>query len=169
MAVETIGEAYSLGWRVTARCVHSREDGPSSKSSRQCTYRKELDMETLVCTRGRAFSTIASRKSIAMPAMRLAKHGRDGGSEQRGSAPLSAKFSATLPAAETNCRPSSLLDGREQPIAATRAHEGPQFGDLAPLAAFDGASARALDHVVVERKFHGHGRIIGIAFAPGFR
>jgi DNA-directed RNA polymerase subunit RPC12/RpoP len=55
MAVETIGEAFSLGWRVTVRCSHSREDGVHSKSSRECTYRKELDMETLVCTRGRAF------------------------------------------------------------------------------------------------------------------
>ncbi len=54
-SAETIGEAYSLGWRVTARCVHSREDGAHSKSSRTCIYRKELDMETLVCTRGRAF------------------------------------------------------------------------------------------------------------------
>ena len=49
------------------------------------------------------------------------------------------------------------------------AHKGPQFGDLAPLAAFDGASARALDHTVLEREFHGHGRIIGAAFAPSFR
>jgi hypothetical protein len=32
-----------------------RQDGAHSKSSRECTYRKELDMETLVCTRGRAF------------------------------------------------------------------------------------------------------------------
>jgi hypothetical protein len=46
-------------------------------------------------------------------------------------------------------------------IAATRTHEGPQFCDLAPLAAFDGASARALNHAVLERKF--------IAFTPGFR
>jgi hypothetical protein len=29
MAVETIGEAYSPGWPVTAHCVHSRGDGPS--------------------------------------------------------------------------------------------------------------------------------------------
>ena len=29
-----------------------------------------------------------------------------------------------LPARQTNCRPSSLLDGGEQPIAATRTHEG---------------------------------------------
>jgi hypothetical protein len=55
MAVETIGEAYSLGWRVTVRCVHGREDGAHSKSSRECINRKELDMETLVWTRGRAF------------------------------------------------------------------------------------------------------------------
>jgi hypothetical protein len=56
MAVETNGEPFSLGWRVTVRRSHSREDGAHSKSSRECTYRKELDMETLVCTRGRAFS-----------------------------------------------------------------------------------------------------------------
>jgi hypothetical protein len=63
MAVETIGEAFSLGWRVTVRCVRGREDGPSSKSSRECIYRRELDLETLVCTRGRAFplSSLGSR------------------------------------------------------------------------------------------------------------
>jgi hypothetical protein len=55
MPVETLGDAFSLGWRVTARCVRGREDGPSSKSSRECLYRRELDMETLVCTRGRGF------------------------------------------------------------------------------------------------------------------
>ncbi len=55
IAIETIGEAHSLGWRVVARCVYSRADGPNSKSSRECIYRKELDMETLVWTRGRAF------------------------------------------------------------------------------------------------------------------
>src|SRR5512135_2212956 len=64
---------------------------------------------------------------------------------------------------------SSLLNGREQPIPPTRTHEGPQFGGFAPLATFDGLSARALDHTVFERKVHGHGRIIGVAFAPGFR
>ena len=42
MGVETIGEAFSLGWRIVARCVRGREDGPSSKSSRECTYRREL-------------------------------------------------------------------------------------------------------------------------------
>ncbi len=53
MAVETLGEAFSLGWRVTARCALGRED--HRKSSRECTFREELDMATLVWTRGRDF------------------------------------------------------------------------------------------------------------------
>jgi len=55
MAIETLGEAFAQGWRVTARCASGRSDGPSAKSSRQCSYRRELDVETLVWTRGRAF------------------------------------------------------------------------------------------------------------------
>jgi len=55
MLVETIGEAFALGWRVTVRCSYGRPDSPSSTSSRECNYRKELDMETLVWTRGKAF------------------------------------------------------------------------------------------------------------------
>jgi hypothetical protein len=54
-AIETLGEAFSLGWRVTMRRVHSWEDGVHRKSSRECTYRGELDMQTLVSTRGRSF------------------------------------------------------------------------------------------------------------------
>ena len=55
MAVETIGEAFSLGWRVFTRCKQGRPSDAGPKSSRECGYRGELDMETLVCTRGRAF------------------------------------------------------------------------------------------------------------------
>jgi hypothetical protein len=55
MPIETIGEAYLLGWRVTVRCSYGRSDGPKSRSSRECNYRKELDMETLVWTRGGRF------------------------------------------------------------------------------------------------------------------
>ena len=50
MAVETIGDAFSLGWMVTVRCGYGRSESPSSRSSRECNYRKELDMETLVWT-----------------------------------------------------------------------------------------------------------------------
>jgi hypothetical protein len=55
MAVETLGEACPLGWRVYARCRHGCSEDAGPKSSRECGNRRELDMETLVWTRGRAF------------------------------------------------------------------------------------------------------------------
>jgi hypothetical protein len=51
----TIGEAYDAGWRIRARCAYGRADTTHGKSSRECTYRVKLDMETLVWTRGRDF------------------------------------------------------------------------------------------------------------------
>jgi DNA-directed RNA polymerase subunit RPC12/RpoP len=61
MSIETLGEALSMGWRVTARCaMGSRE---AMKRVRECTFRQELDLETLVWTRGLAFplSSLDSR------------------------------------------------------------------------------------------------------------
>jgi hypothetical protein len=55
MAVETIGEAISFGWPVFIRCKYGRAEDAGPKSSRACLYRQELDLETLVCTRGRDF------------------------------------------------------------------------------------------------------------------
>jgi DNA-directed RNA polymerase subunit RPC12/RpoP len=59
--LETIGEAFSLGWSVTARCTRGKEDHRTS--ARECTFREELDVATLVWTRGRAFplSQLGSR------------------------------------------------------------------------------------------------------------
>jgi hypothetical protein len=51
MEVETIGVARSLGWRVHMRCAYGQHEG--MKSIRECVYRKTLDLDTLVCTRGR--------------------------------------------------------------------------------------------------------------------
>ena len=48
MPVETLGEACSQGWRVTVRCADGRTESPRSQSSRECSYCRELDMETLV-------------------------------------------------------------------------------------------------------------------------
>ena len=53
----TIGEAWKLGWRVTARCIWS---APTRKSKEgrgqiQCDTKTELDMKTLVWTRGDRF------------------------------------------------------------------------------------------------------------------
>src|SRR6476620_6024966 len=53
MAVETIGEAYDLGWRVMVRCAWGPRDG--MKRVRECLYGGELDVATLVWTRGRDF------------------------------------------------------------------------------------------------------------------
>jgi hypothetical protein len=50
MEVETLGMARSLGWRVHMRCADGYREG--TKSIRRCVYRKQLDLDTLVCTRG---------------------------------------------------------------------------------------------------------------------
>lgn len=53
MPVETLGDAWSLSWRIHIRCLYDGREG--LKHTRECGYRAELDMHTLVCTRGRAF------------------------------------------------------------------------------------------------------------------
>jgi hypothetical protein len=50
VSIETPGEAYSYGWRVTARCAYGKRDG--MKSIKECVYRAEFDMETMVWMRG---------------------------------------------------------------------------------------------------------------------
>jgi hypothetical protein len=46
--VETIGEAFSLGWSVTARCACGSREG--MKSIRQCNARYDLDLETPIAS-----------------------------------------------------------------------------------------------------------------------
>ena len=41
----------NAGWRITMRCAWGKHDG--LKTKRECLYRRELDIETLVATRGR--------------------------------------------------------------------------------------------------------------------
>jgi hypothetical protein len=48
MEVETLSIARSLGWRVHMRCSDGYREG--TKSIRRCVYRKQLDLDTLVCT-----------------------------------------------------------------------------------------------------------------------
>lgn len=53
MTVETLGQAYSCDWQVHMRCL---DDGMRGlKHRRECGYRTDLDMKTLVATRGRDF------------------------------------------------------------------------------------------------------------------
>lgn len=61
MAVETLGEAYRAGWRITARCAWGKRD--AMKSIRECHESRELDLPTLIWTRGDQFpiDLLASR------------------------------------------------------------------------------------------------------------
>jgi hypothetical protein len=54
MEVETLGVARSLGWKVHMRCANGYRQ--ETRSMRRCVYRRQLDLETLVCTRGPNFS-----------------------------------------------------------------------------------------------------------------
>jgi hypothetical protein len=45
--------ARSLGWKVHMRCANGYRE--YTRSMRKCVYRKELDLETLVATRGPNF------------------------------------------------------------------------------------------------------------------
>ena len=47
MEVETLGVARSLGWKVHMRCANGYRQ--ETRSMRRCVYRKQLDLETLVC------------------------------------------------------------------------------------------------------------------------
>jgi hypothetical protein len=51
--VETIGEACSAGWSIRVRCAWGPREG--MKRVRECVYSGELDLETLMWTRGRGF------------------------------------------------------------------------------------------------------------------
>ena len=51
--IETIGEAHDLGWKLRVYCRASRREG--LKSIRGCIAHIDVDLETLMWTRGRAF------------------------------------------------------------------------------------------------------------------
>ena len=66
MEVETLGIARSLGWRVHMRCANGYREG--MKSIRRCVYRKQLDLDTLVCTRGPNFPLSRLESRLMCPA-----------------------------------------------------------------------------------------------------
>lgn len=51
--VSTLGEALDQNWKVSAHCAAGKRE--AMKSVRACIKRSELDLETLVWTRGRDF------------------------------------------------------------------------------------------------------------------
>ncbi|NLS02338.1 hypothetical protein HGP14_03000 [Rhizobium sp. P32RR-XVIII] len=50
---ETIGEAMDAGWDLKARCAWGKHEG--LKTVRACSWKHDLDIVTLVATRGRDF------------------------------------------------------------------------------------------------------------------
>lgn len=66
MQVETLSQAYRAGWRVHVRCAQGKHFG--LKSIPECLWSRELDMETLVATRGRDFPLARLAMRLRCPA-----------------------------------------------------------------------------------------------------
>jgi hypothetical protein len=66
MEVETLGVARSLGWKVHMRCANGYR--LETRSMRKCVYRKQLELETLVCTRGPNFPLSRLESRLMCPA-----------------------------------------------------------------------------------------------------
>ncbi len=65
MGIETIGEAWNLSWTIYIRCLDDGMEG--LKHRRECGYRKHLDLETLVTTRGRDFPIARIAERLRCP------------------------------------------------------------------------------------------------------
>jgi len=65
MAVETIGEALTFDWKIHIRCLYDGKEGLKHKS--RCGFRHELNMMTLVCTRGRDFPLARLAERLRCP------------------------------------------------------------------------------------------------------
>ena len=65
MSVETIGDAYAASWRVKVRCTWGPRDG--MKQVRECVYGAELDLQTLVWTRGGEFPLTMLESRLKCP------------------------------------------------------------------------------------------------------
>jgi len=65
VAVETIGEGYMLGWRIHARCAWGRRE--TMKTVRGCLGKAELDLHTLVWTRGASFPITSLENRLKCP------------------------------------------------------------------------------------------------------
>jgi hypothetical protein len=65
MSVETLGEAWGLSWKIHIRCLYDGREG--MKHKRECGFRHELDMMSLVCTRGRDFPIARIAERLRCP------------------------------------------------------------------------------------------------------
>ena len=65
MSIETLGDAYSASWRVRMRCAFGKHDG--MKTRRECVSNDELDMKTLIWTRGAGFPLARLESRLKCP------------------------------------------------------------------------------------------------------
>jgi hypothetical protein len=65
MGIETLGDAFTHSWRVTARCAGGVVDDRTH--ARPCIYQEELNMHTLVWTRGRNFPLARLESRLMCP------------------------------------------------------------------------------------------------------
>lgn len=63
--VSTLGEAWSAGWRIKVRCASGRREG--LKTVRECINTAELDLPTLLWTRGRDMPLTALADRLKCP------------------------------------------------------------------------------------------------------
>ena len=69
MTVETIGEAWQLGWRITAPCASGKRDGMNSV--RPCIYSYYLDLSTPVWDTRGTVSAVRFGDASEMPELRI--------------------------------------------------------------------------------------------------
>jgi hypothetical protein len=65
MDIETLGDAWTHGVKAKMSCAFGNREG--LKSIRECTYRLDLDMETLIATRGRDFPMARLAERLRCP------------------------------------------------------------------------------------------------------
>lgn len=65
MTVETLGEAWTYGWRIHVQCASGKGDG--LKKHRECPYSAELDMNTLVMAKGPSFPIVSLGSRLFCP------------------------------------------------------------------------------------------------------
>lgn len=63
--VSTLGEAWDAGWRVRVRCAYGKRD--AMKSIRECIHSGDLDLATLIWTRGRDMPLTALAERLKCP------------------------------------------------------------------------------------------------------
>lgn len=65
MLIETLGDAYTHSIRIHLACAEGK--GQAMKKHRECRFRRELDVMTLLCTRGRDFPLSMLRERMRCP------------------------------------------------------------------------------------------------------